>query len=83
MAGPGGMSPSGMSGARGGGQALLSWRVAILPFLGEDELYVVIPGHALARVADEAVTIASANSRLADYHQGRRKELSRPALSGS
>jgi len=51
--------------------------------LGEDELYVVIPGHALARVADEVVTIASANSRLADYHQGRREELSRPALSGS
>ena len=51
--------------------------------LGEDELYVAMPGHALARIADEAVTIASANARLADYHQGRRKELSRPALSGS
>jgi uncharacterized protein (DUF169 family) len=51
--------------------------------LGEDELYVVIPGHALARVADEAVTIASANSRLADYHQRRREELSRPGLSES
>jgi uncharacterized protein (DUF169 family) len=44
--------------------------------LGEDELYVVIPGHAIARVADEAVTIATANARLADYHQGRRKEIS-------
>lgn len=28
-----------MSGARSGGQALLSWRVAILPYLGENELY--------------------------------------------
>jgi uncharacterized protein (DUF169 family) len=44
--------------------------------LGEDELYVAIPGHAIARVADEAVTIAAANARLADYHQGRRKEIS-------
>ncbi len=51
--------------------------------LGEDELYVAIPGHALARVADEAVTIASANSRLADYHRGRREELSRPVPSAS
>ena len=51
--------------------------------LGEDELYVAMPGHALARIADEAVTIASANARLADYHQGRRKELSRPAPSAS
>src|SRR5438034_6177655 len=45
--------------------------------LGEDELYVAIPGHALARVAEEVVTIASANSRLADYHPRRRKDLSR------
>ena len=51
--------------------------------LGEDELYVAMPGHALGRIADEAVTIASANARLADYHQGRRKELSRPAPSAS
>ena len=51
--------------------------------LGEDELYVAIPGHALARVADEGVTIASANSRLADYHRGRREELSRPVPSAS
>ena len=51
--------------------------------LGEDELYVAIPGHALARVADEGVTIASANSRLADYHRGRREELSRPVPGAS
>ena len=44
--------------------------------LGEDELYVAIPGRAIAGVADEAVTIATANARLADYHQGRRKEIS-------
>lgn len=46
--------------------------------LGEDELYVAIPGSALPGVADEAVTIASANAKLADYHQGRRRELTRP-----
>jgi uncharacterized protein (DUF169 family) len=51
--------------------------------LGEDELYVAIPGHALARVVDEGVTIASANSRLADYHRARREELSRPVPGAS
>ena len=43
--------------------------------LGEDELYVAVPGHGLAKIADEAVTIASANIQLAEYHRGRRKEL--------
>jgi len=45
--------------------------------LDENELYVAIPGSALAGVADEAVTIASANAKLADYHRSRRKELTR------
>jgi uncharacterized protein (DUF169 family) len=43
--------------------------------LGEDELYVVIPGRDVARVAAEAQTIASANLKLSDYHRERRRAL--------
>ena len=43
--------------------------------LGEDELYVMIPGKDVARVAAEAQTIASANLKLSDYHQERRRAL--------
>jgi uncharacterized protein (DUF169 family) len=43
--------------------------------LGEDELYVVIPGQDLAKVVDHAQTIAAANAQLADYHRGRRQTL--------
>jgi uncharacterized protein (DUF169 family) len=43
--------------------------------LGEDELYVVIPGKDVARVAAEAQTIASANLKLSDYHLERRRVL--------
>ena len=43
--------------------------------LGEDELYVMIPGKDVARVAAEAQTIASANLKLSEYHQGRRHAL--------
>jgi uncharacterized protein (DUF169 family) len=43
--------------------------------LGEDELYVVIPGQDVARVAAEAQAIANANLKLAEYHQGRRQTL--------
>ena len=43
--------------------------------LGEDELYVVIPGKDLAKVVDYAQTIATANAQLADYHRGRRETL--------
>jgi uncharacterized protein (DUF169 family) len=43
--------------------------------LGEDELYVVVPGKDVARVAAEAQTIANANLKLAEYHQGRRQAL--------
>ena len=45
--------------------------------VGEDELYVAVPGKDLARVADEAVTIAQANAALSDYHHGRRRTLTR------
>jgi len=43
--------------------------------LGEDELYVVIPGKDVARVAAEAQTIANANLKLSEYHRGRRQAL--------
>ena len=43
--------------------------------LGEDELYVMIPGKDVARVAAEARTIASANLKLSDYHRERRRTL--------
>ena len=43
--------------------------------LGEDELYVMIPGQDLAKVVDHAQTIAAANAQLADYHRGRRQTL--------
>jgi uncharacterized protein (DUF169 family) len=39
--------------------------------IGEDELYVAVPGAALESVIHELETIVSANARLADYHQGR------------
>lgn len=43
--------------------------------LGDDELYVAIRGRDLARIADEAQTIVSANAKLADYHRARRADL--------
>ena len=43
--------------------------------LGEDELYVMIPGKDVARVAAEAQTIASANLKLSEYHRERRRAL--------
>ncbi len=43
--------------------------------LGEDELYVVVPGNDLAKVAEEARTIATANGRLLAYHRERRQVL--------
>jgi uncharacterized protein (DUF169 family) len=41
----------------------------------EDELYVAVPGRDLARVAEAAQTIATANARLSEYHHGRRQAL--------
>ena len=43
--------------------------------VGEDELYVVLPGRDLLRVAAQAETIAAANAKLAEYHRGRRASL--------
>jgi len=43
--------------------------------LGDDELYVAVPGRDLERIASEIATIAQANARLAQYHQQRRQAL--------
>jgi uncharacterized protein (DUF169 family) len=43
--------------------------------LGEDELYVAIPGHVLASLVAELATITSANAALEQYHRQRRKDL--------
>lgn len=43
--------------------------------LGEDELYVAVPGKALTAVSEEIGTIAAANATLADYHRNRRQAL--------
>jgi uncharacterized protein (DUF169 family) len=44
--------------------------------LGEDEMYVVIRGADLVKVAEALETITSANSALSDYASGRREQLS-------
>ena len=43
--------------------------------VGEDELYVTVPGKDLARIVEEAQTIAAANAKLSEYHRGRRQAL--------
>jgi uncharacterized protein (DUF169 family) len=43
--------------------------------LGDDELYVAVPGRALAALAEAAETIDGANAALAEYHRGRRQAL--------
>ena len=43
--------------------------------LGDDELYVAIPGRALAPLLAELDTITAANTTLADYHRQRRRAL--------
>ncbi len=43
--------------------------------LGEDELYVALPGKDLVRVVDELQTIVEANAKLTEYHRGRRQAL--------
>jgi uncharacterized protein (DUF169 family) len=44
--------------------------------LGDDELYVAIPGPDLERVVEALETIVTANETLAVYHRGRRQTLS-------
>jgi uncharacterized protein (DUF169 family) len=43
--------------------------------LGEDELYVVVPGRDLERIVSQVSTIAQANAQLAQYHEQRRQSL--------
>jgi uncharacterized protein (DUF169 family) len=43
--------------------------------MGDDELYVAVPGKDLPRIAEEAQTIAAANAKLSEYHRGRRQAL--------
>jgi uncharacterized protein (DUF169 family) len=43
--------------------------------LGDDELYVAIPGRDLGALLGEAETIAAANIALADFHRARRQAL--------
>jgi uncharacterized protein (DUF169 family) len=43
--------------------------------LGEDELYVIVPGRHLTAIAEAARTIAAANQTLSTYHRERRQAL--------
>jgi len=43
--------------------------------LGEDELYVIVPGRHLTAIAEAAQTIAAANQTLFSYHRERREAL--------
>jgi uncharacterized protein (DUF169 family) len=43
--------------------------------IGEDELYVVLRGSDLERIAGEIETIQSANAKLTEYHAERRRSL--------
>ena len=42
---------------------------------GEGELYAAVPGKDLAKLAEAAKTIGTANARLMEYHQARRVQL--------
>ena len=44
--------------------------------LADGEMYSMVPGKDLDRVADELETIASANAKLHEYHRSRRQEIS-------
>ncbi len=43
--------------------------------LGEDELYVAVPGKCLLHLVDEIEGISAANARLTEYHRQRRQQL--------
>ncbi|MBI4289940.1 MAG: DUF169 domain-containing protein [Betaproteobacteria bacterium] len=43
--------------------------------VGEDELYIAVPGNDLPKIAEEAQVIAAANAKLSEYHRGRRQTL--------
>src|SRR2546426_5783637 len=43
--------------------------------LGEDELYVAVPGRDLTKLTEAVGTITAANATLSEYHRGRRQTL--------
>ena len=43
--------------------------------LGEDELYVAVPGRDLTKLTEAVQTITVANATLSEYHRGRRQTL--------
>lgn len=43
--------------------------------MDEGDLYAVVPGNALARLAQETATISEANAKLLAYHSQRRQQL--------
>lgn len=43
--------------------------------LGDDELYVAVPGKDLPKITEKIITITSANAQLLDYHRLRRTQL--------
>jgi uncharacterized protein (DUF169 family) len=43
--------------------------------LGDDELYIMVPGSDLEKIADELETILNANAKLNDYHRQRKAEM--------
>ena len=66
--------PAAMAGGPAASTACIGNR--IYTDLGDDELYVVIPGRDLVRVVEALETIVAANDTLAGYHRGRRQTLS-------
>jgi uncharacterized protein (DUF169 family) len=47
--------------------------------LAEDELYVLIPGRALQKIADQIQSIAQANAEISEHHRVRRRNLRTPS----
>jgi len=47
--------------------------------LGDDELYVVVPGKALSQVARQLETVLNANAELEKFHQARARQLTAEA----
>lgn len=46
--------------------------------LGEDELYIIIPGRFLQKIADAVLAIDESHSKIEEYHRERRKTLRTP-----
>jgi uncharacterized protein (DUF169 family) len=46
--------------------------------LGDDELYLIIPGKVLRKISDEVQIIAEANTKMIEYHRKQRKSFEAP-----